>query len=144
MQENRKDKYSPEYKKRVRYEFESFCKQVIHSGRCDYLRQYMRRAEVEKNFSDFSKGFVENLQSEHGRLDEVYVFNICGYMVPIKDDRLVEQLLEMDQEGCSILVLAYAVGLCDREIGELLHTSRPRVQQLRNKFLQAIQKAMKE
>lgn len=88
--------------------------------------------------------FVENLRSDHGCPDEVYVFNVCGYMVPIKDDRLVEQLLEMDQEGCSILVLAYAVGLCDREIGELLHTSRPRVQQLRNKFLQAIQKAMKE
>lgn len=144
MQENREDRTSPEYKKHTQYEFESFCKLVIHSGRCDYLRRFLRRTEVEKNFSDFSEGFVENLRSDHGRPDEVYVFNICGYMVPIKDDRLVEQLLEMDREGCSILVLAYAVGLCDREIGELLHTSRPRVQQLRNKFLQAIQKAMKE
>lgn len=144
MQEYRENRTSPEYKKRIRYEFESFCKLVIHSGRCDYLRRFLRRAEVEKDFSDFFEGFIENLRSEHGCPDEVYVFNICGYMVPIKDDRLVEQLLEMDQEGCSILVLAYAVGLCDREIGELLHTSRPRVQQLRNKFLQAIQKAMKE
>lgn len=144
MQEKWGNRYSPEYKQHIRYEFESFCKRVIHSGRCDYLRQYLRHAEVEKNFSEFSDGFVENLRSESERPDEVYVFNICGYMVPIKDDRLAEKLLEMDQEGCSILILAYAVGLCDREIGELLHTSRPRVQQLRNRFLRAIQKAMKE
>lgn len=144
MQKSWGERYSPEYKAHIQYEFESFCKRVIHSGRCDYLRQFLRRSEVEKNFSEFAEGFVENLSSEVGRPDEEYVFNVCGYLVPMKDDRLIEKLLAMDSEGCNILILAYAVGLCDREISELLHTSRPRIQQLRNRFLQALRKAMKE
>lgn len=143
MHQQRNEKYSLEYKRDVRYEFELFCKKVIHSERCDYLRWYLRRAEVERNFSELPDHVVNNFASRDDMLAKECLFEICGYHIPIQDDRLAEELLEMGVEERSILLLAYAVGISDREIGELLHTSRSRVQWLRSKLLQAIQKKMK-
>ena len=143
MYQQKGEKYSSEYKRDVRYEFESFCKKVIRSERCDYLRWYLRHAEVEKNFSDLPDYVVNNFSSRDGSLAEEYMFEICGYAIPIRDDRLAEELLEMKEEERSVLLLAYAVGISDREISGLLHTSRSRVQWLRSKLLQAIQKRLK-
>lgn len=129
---------------RNRYQFESFCKKVIHSERCDYLRWLLRHTEREISFSDLPAPFLERLGAVHGCPGEEYVFNVCGYCVPIQNERLVESLLELSPEGRGILILSYSLGLNDRVIGEMLGIAQRQIQRLRTKYFKQLQAMMKE
>lgn len=132
------------FRLRNQYQFESFCKKVIHSERCDYLRWLLRHTEHEISFSDLPASFLERLGAAHGCPDEEYIFDICGYCVPIQNERLVESLLELSSEGRSILILSYSLGLNDKVIGQMLGIAQRQVQRLRTKYFNQLQAMMKE
>lgn len=129
--------------RRNQYQFESFCKKVIHSERCDYLRWLLRHTEHEISFSDLPPAYLERINTAHSIPGEEYVFNVYGYSVPIQNDRLAESLLALSPEGRSILILSYSLGLNDREIGELLDIPQRQVQRLRIKHFAVLQSKMR-
>ena len=63
--------------------------------------------------------------------------------VPIRNEHLIDALLDIGSEERSILLLYYSLGLKDPEISKLLHTSRSRVQRLRSQIFSALQKKMR-
>ncbi len=133
-----------QFQKRNQFQFESFCKKVIHSERCDYLRWLLRHAEHEISFSDLPPAYLERINASRSSPGEEYIFTICGYSVPIQNDRLAESLLDLCPEGRGILILSYSLGLNDREIGELLGIAQRQVQRLRSKYFTVLQTKMKE
>ena len=132
-----------EYQRHIRYQFESFCKKVIAHERCDYLRWKLRYVENETNFSDLPAAYLEGLNIPDGYPGEEYVFHVYGYQVPIRNEQLIDALLDIGSEERSILLLYYSLGLKDPEIAKLLHTSRSRIQRLRAKTFNELQKKMR-
>lgn len=122
--------YSPEYQRQVRYQFESFCRKVIHSERCDYLRRMLRHMEYETNFSALPEGCLNSVDRVESNVECPYIFNVCGYSIPIQDDRLASAL--------------HVIKLSDRAVGELLKLSRSRVWRMKSKLLSALREKMKE
>lgn len=73
-----------------------------------------------------------------------YIFNVCGYSIPIQDDRLASALLEFGDMERGILLLSYSMKLSDRAVSELLKLSRSRVWRLKPKLLSELREKMKE
>lgn len=109
METKHEETYSPEYQRQVRYQFESFCRKVIHSERCDYLRQFLRRTEHETNFSALPEASLSRMECADDWSMGPYTFYVHGYSVPIEDERLIDALLEFSDMDRSILLLSYSV-----------------------------------
>ena len=58
----------------------------------------------------------------------MYLFDVCGFHLPIHDDRLGQALLEIGVEGYSILLLSFLLDLSDRQIALLLNSSKSSIQ----------------
>lgn len=144
METKHEETYSPEYQRQVRYQFESFCRKVIHSERCDYLRRMLHHMEYETNFSALPEACLDSIGRVEGSLESPYIFNVCGYSIPIQDDRLASALLEFGDMERGILLLSYSMKLSDRAVGELLKLSRSRVWRLKPKLLSELREKMKE
>lgn len=129
---------------KVRYQFEAFCKKVINGERCDYLRKLRYRAEWESSFSELPPSILDGLHTEENDPSEQYMFQVCGYLIPIRNDRLADALLAFGDEGYSILLLYYSLQLKDREIAPLLGVSRSKVQKDRKALLQELKNRMGE
>ena len=103
----------------------------------------LRYVENETNFSDLPAAYLEGLNIPDGYPGEEYVFHVYGYQVPIRNEQLIDALLDIGSEERSILLLYYSLGLKDPEIAKLLHTSRSRIQRLRAKTFNELQKKMR-
>lgn len=136
--------YDPDFQRQIRYQFESFCKKVIHSERCDYLRWLLRHMENETNFSALPATCIDSIGHTEGWARDPFIFNVYGYSIPIRDERLVEALLEFGDAERSILLLTYSLKLSDKATGELMGFSRSRVQRLKTKLLMELRDKMKE
>lgn len=128
----------------IRYQFEFFCKKVIDGERCDYLRELTRRAKREISFSEMPEAWQEHLIIEDLCPVEQYRFNVCGYPVSIRSDRLAEALLDLGAETYSILLLAYCLEFSDREIGVLLGQARSSVQRHRQQSLAELKSKLRK
>lgn len=74
MEAKHEETYSPEYQRQVRYQFESFCRKVIHSERCDYLRRMLRHMEYETNFSALPEGCLNSVDRVESNVECPYIF----------------------------------------------------------------------
>lgn len=144
METKHEETYSPEYQRQVRYQFESFCRKVIHSERCDYLRRMLRHMEYETNFSALPEACLDGIGQVESSVECPYIFNVCGYSIPIQDDRLASALLEFGDMERGILLLSYSMKLSDRAVGELLKLSWSRVWRMKPKLLSELREKMKE
>lgn len=144
METNDKEKYTSDYQRQIRYQFESFCRKVIHCERCDYLRWLMRHTEKETNFSALPAASLDRIGHTEAWQGDPYIFNVCGYSIPIQEKCLVESLLEFDDMQRGILLLSYSLRLSDQATGKLLGISRSRVNRLKSKLLAELRKKMKE
>ena len=144
METKHEESYPPEYQRQVRYQFEAFCRKVIHSERCDYLRQFLRRTEHETNFSALPEASRNRMECAKDWSMGTHTFYVHGYSVPIEDERLIDALLEFSDMDRSILLLSYSIRLTDKAVGELLNISRSRVSRYKAKLLKELRKKMEE
>lgn len=135
-------KPSLSFKRRIRYQFEKFSKLVISGERCDYMRKLSRSACREIPFSGLPAGVVANFPADDGDPAAQYIFRLYGHQISVKNDRLAESILDFGTNG-HIILLAYFVELSDREIAELIGSSRSKVQRDRKKLFLELEKRMK-
>jgi len=135
---------SPSQKAKVCRQFERFCKDVLECESIDYIRHISNRAERVISFSDLSEPVLEQLHTTDNYPSDLYLFDVCGYQLPIHDDRLGQALLEIGVEGYSILLLSFLLDLSDRQIALLLNSSKSTIQRRRTAFFEVLKLKMKE
>lgn len=131
------------FQRRIRYQFESFCKKVVSHERSDYLQWLQHHTAHETNFSALPDAYLAGISGQESYPGEKYVFRVCGYCVSLQNERLIDALLDICAEERSILLLYYSLGLTDQEIAQLLRTSRSRIQRLRARAFDQIQNEMR-
>ncbi len=60
---------------------------------------------------------------------------MCGYRIPVNDDRLAAALAKLLREKHDVILLSCFMDMSDREIGELLDMARRTVQHQRTDVL---------
>lgn len=128
--------------RRIRYQFEAFCKIVVNGERSDYFRELSRRSTWETPFSDLPDHVLNSLGGHDSDPAGQYIFQVHGYHIPIQNDRLVESLLTFGDEEYAILLLYYSLEFKDREIASLLGLSRSKIQQARTALIKELRKKM--
>ena len=73
---------------------------------------------------------------------ELTRFDVQGYSVGIKDDRLAEALASLPEERRDIVLLSYFLDMTDQEIADKLNSVRSTVQYKRTSSLKEIRKRM--
>jgi RNA polymerase sigma factor (sigma-70 family) len=73
---------------------------------------------------------------------EQHHFDVQGYHVIVRDDRLAEALSSLPDEKRDIVLLSYFLDMSDREIGEKLNMVRYTVQRRRTSSITEIRKRM--
>ena len=110
----------------------------------DYIRHITARAEHVITFSDLPEPVLEQLHTTDTYPSDMYLFDVCGFHLPIRDDRLGQALLEIGVEGYSILLLSFLLDLSDRQIALLLNSSKSSIQRRRTAFFETLKSKMKE
>ncbi len=129
-------------KKTVRHQFDSFCKKVLREEARDYIREINRRSERFVSFSELSEEQMSQLCLTDEYPSELTRFDVQGYSVSIKDDRLAEALASLPEERRDIVLLAYFLDMTDQEIADKLNSVRSTVQYKRTSSLKEIRKRM--
>lgn len=109
----------------------------------DYIRHITARAEHVITFSDLPEPVLEQLHTTDTYPSDMYLFDVCGFHLPIHDDRLGQALLEIGVEGY-ILLLSFLLDLSDRQIALLLNSSKSSIQRRRTAFFETLKSKMKE
>jgi RNA polymerase sigma factor (sigma-70 family) len=133
---------TPSQKKTVRHQFDSFCRKVLREEARDYIREISRLAEHEVSLSELSEEQMDRLYVLDEYPSEQRYFDVQGYHVIVRDDRLAEALSSLPDEKRDIVLLSYFLDMSDREIGEKLNMVRYTVQRRRTSSLAEMRKRM--
>ncbi len=133
---------TPSQKKTVRHQFDSFCRKILREEARDYIREKTRLAEHEVSLSELSEEQMERLYVLDEYPSEQHHFDVQGYHVIVRDDRLAEALSSLPDEKRDIVLLSYFLDMSDREIGEKLNMVRYTVQRRRTSSIAEMRKRM--
>lgn len=133
---------TPSQKKTVRHQFDSYCRKILREEARDYIREISRLAEHEVSLSELSEEQMERLYVLDEYPSEQHQFDVQGYHVIVRDDRLAEALSSLSDEKRDIVLLSYFLDMSDREIGEKLNMVRCTVQRRRTSSIAEMRKRL--
>ena len=128
-------------KESVRHIFDSYCKKILRQENVDMKRSEARRRARECSLSEVPPELLAQLCYEDIHPVE---FEVCGYRIPVNDDRLAAALATLLREKRDVILLSYFMDMSDREIGELLDMARRTVQYRRSDTLAELRKRMED
>ena len=133
---------TPSQKKTVRHQFDSFCKKVLREEARDYIRSLNRLSEHEVPISELSEEQMSQLYVLDEHPSELASFDVQGYTVAVRDERLADALASLSEEKRSIILLSYFLNMTDQEIADKLNSVRSTVQYKRTSSLKEIRERM--
>ena len=133
---------SPSQKKTVRHQFDSFCRKVLREECRDYFREISRLASHEVSLSELSDEQLSQLTVMDEYSAELHHFDVQGYDVAVRDDRLGEALTALPDKKRDIVLLSYFLDMSDKEIAEKLNMVQRTVQHRRTSSLSEIKQRL--
>ena len=133
---------TPSQKKTVRHQFDSFCKKVLREEARDYIRSINRLSEHEVPISELSEEQMSQLYVLDEHPSDLASFDVQGFTVGIRDERLADALASLSEEKRSIILLSYFLDMTDQEIADKLNLVRRTVHYKRTSSLKEIRERM--
>ena len=98
-------------KESVRHIFDSYCKKILRQENAGMKRSEVRRRAREYSLSELPPELFEKL-----RYEDVHpmVFEVCGYRIPVNDDRLAAALAALLREKRDVFLLSYFMDMTER------------------------------
>ena len=126
------------HEEQKQHTFDSFCKKTIKLTARAYHRSMARRRKREVSIGELSAQDLVKLSVVDSYPSEAFSFNVLGYDVSISDEQLAEALNALPADRRDIILLAFFLGMNDREIAEQLDLVRRTVAYRRTKTLQEL------
>lgn len=127
---------------RIQHQFDALSKAVLKYGARDYHRRLKNRRAHEVTFSELSEQDLAKLSVTDEYFKDAFSFSVLGHDVSVTDEQLAEALQTLSEDRRDIILLAFFLGMNDREIAEQLNFVRRTVADRRAKALQEIKKIM--
>ena len=124
--------------------FDSYCKKALKYKARDYYRAIKRRGEHETVFSDLSERELADLAVTDNYFADEYAFDVPGEQISVTDNELAEALNQLPADRREIILLAFFLGMKDREIAERMDKKRRTVAYQRTSSLKKLKKLMEE
>lgn len=129
-------------KETVRHQFDCFCKLVLRSEARTYMKQRARRAEHEESLAALSETQLLQFCAFDEYLCERTCFDVQGYFVVIRNERLAAALAMLPESKRSIVLLYYFFDMRDQAIADHLNLNRKTVQYRRASALKEMRKRL--
>ena len=126
------------HEEQKQHTFDSFCKKTLKLNAREYYRRLTRRREREVSISELSTQDLARLSVVDTYFKDAFRFNVLGHDIAISDEQLSEALNELPADRRDIILLAFFLGMNDREIAEQLDLVRRTVAYRRTKTLQEL------
>ena len=126
------------HEEQKQHTFDSFCKKTLKLNAREYYRRLTRRREREVSISELSTQDLARLSVVDTYFKDAFRFNVLGHDIAISDEQLAEALNELPADRRDIILLAFFLGMNDREIEEQLDLVRRTVAYRRTKTLQEL------
>ena len=126
------------HEEQKQHTFDSFCKKTLKLNAREYYRRLTRRREREVSISELSTQDLAKLSVVDTYFKDAFRFNVLGHDIAISDEQLAEALNELPADRRDIILLAFFLGMNDREIAEQLDLVRRTVAYRRTKTLQEL------
>lgn len=133
---------TPSQKKTVRHQFDSFCRKVLREEARDYMRGLARQGEREVSLSELSEEQMARLYVLDEYPSEQFHFDVQGYDIAVKDEKLAGALAALSDEKRDIVLLAYFLDMTDQEIADKLNVVRRTVQYRRTSSLKEMKQRL--
>ena len=101
-------------------------------------REHARLRDREKSLNDLNASELEQTATEDKYFMDEHVFEVLGLPIVVVGDLLAEAIAYLPEDKRNVILLAYFVGLNDREISERISISRQAVTRRRNKTLKEL------
>lgn len=126
------------HEEQKQHTFDSFCKKTLKLNAREYYRRLTRRREREVSISELSTQDLARLAATDEYFKDGYSFSVLGQVVSVSDEQLAEALTALSTDRRKIILLAFFLGMNDREIAEQLDLVRRTVAYRRTKTLQEL------
>ena len=103
-------------------------------------REHARLRDREKSLNDLNATELEQTATTDKYFMGEHIFEVLGLPVVVTGDLLAEAITQLPKDKRDVILLAYFVGLNDREISERISISRQAVTRRRNKTLKELRK----
>ena len=133
---------TPSQKKTVRHQFDSFCRKVLREEARDYIKHIAWQNDHEVFFSELSEEQSTQLYGLDDYPSEQFHFQVQGIGITVKDEKLADALAALSDEKRDIVLLAYIMGMTDKEIAEVMNIVRRTVQYKRTSSLKEMKHRM--
>ncbi|NLL76359.1 MAG: sigma-70 family RNA polymerase sigma factor [Clostridiales bacterium] len=132
----------PSQKKTIRYQFDSFCRKILREEARDYIRHIIWRSGHEVSISELSEEQMSQLYVLDEYPSEQFHFQVQGFNITVKDEKLANALATLSDEKRNIVMLAYFLDMTDQEIADRLNIVRRTVQYKRASSLKEMKRRM--
>ena len=123
---------------RIQNQFGGFCVRVLKNEANNIHREHARLRDREKSLGDLNASELEQTATTDQYFMGEHIFEVLGLPVVVTGDLLAEAIAQLPKDKRDVILLAYFVGLNDREISERISISRQAVTRRRNKTLKEL------
>ena len=123
---------------RIQNQFGGFCVRVLKNEANNIHREHARLRDREKSLGELNAAELEQTATADKYFMGEHVFEVLGLPVVVAGDLLAEAIAQLPKDKRDVILLAYFVGLNDREISEQVGISRQAVTRRRNNALREL------
>ena len=123
---------------RIPHQFDTLCKAILKYASRDYHRKLSKRRKHEVMFSELSEQDLAKLSITDTYFENAFIFSVLDYNIAISNEQLFDTLQSLSVDKRNIILLAFFLGLNDREIANKLNLVRRTVTYRRTKALQEL------
>lgn len=126
--------FSDSQEKDIQCQFDWFCKKAMRNKAIDIDRKN-KRENVERGIAiSFEDGEIY-IASHDEYFFERIKYEACGYVVYVKEDRLVNILNKLPDKKRNVLLLWHLAGLTDEEIAETLNITKKTLSEYKSRLI---------
>ena len=124
--------------RRIQNQFGGLCVRVLKNEALNIHREHARLRDREKSLGDLNASELEQTATTDKYFMGEHIFEVLGLPIVVAGDFLAEAIAYLPEGKRNVILLAYFVGLNDREISEQINISRQAVTRRRNVALKEL------
>lgn len=95
---------------RIRHQFDSFCKMVMHGEKVNYEREMNYRSKHEVSLSWLAEEELWKLNKVDEYIGETETFLVFGYNIEVRDEMIAEALKHLPEKKRNVILLSFFYG----------------------------------
>jgi DNA-directed RNA polymerase specialized sigma24 family protein len=129
---------------RVQNQFGGFCTRVLKNEANRIRKEYAKQRNVETPWDDLAQKELALASTTDQHFMGEHIFEVQGLPVVVTGDFLAEAISHLPERKREVILLAYFLGMNDREISEQLHVVRQTISKRRLVSLKELRKYLEQ